>query len=363
MTEPADLTSPGVAPASVDPREPAPLVSSCDTLPTGILERGVCIDGSWLSLADFLLGCAQRVAGSAVDPQANPTLTKAQDAFLTSGLAALGTGSTWLQFGLQVAPERRGDAYAHLARLARELIDESAIVNFFFMHKPPGLRVRFEPEGGQRLRLREQILIRLSSWQEAGVLQDWVPGVYEPETYLFGGPTSMASVHRLFTVDSLAWLDHHVLANRDGEHAGPVWATSLLLLRALLDALSILGWEALDVWDRIRTQAGRRLDDKEPTQTNLSKLSRHLRRCWERPDDLLEQLPPLTIEIVHAYRQSLEPVAGRWLAEYFVTGDPHIGVREAAAYCTIFHWNRAGLPLRRQALLVESLLWHPMGDR
>lgn len=58
------------------------------------------------------------------------------------------------------------------------------------MHKPPGPRVRFraaEPSGAEDL--RAALLRRLDPGRQGG--HSWarpVPGVYEPETCLFGGP-------------------------------------------------------------------------------------------------------------------------------------------------------------------------------
>ncbi|MGW0513959.1 lantibiotic dehydratase C-terminal domain-containing protein [Streptomyces corchorusii] len=72
--------------------------------------------------------------------------------------------------------------------------------------QPPGLRARFraaEPSGAEDL--RAALLRRLDPGRQGG--HSWarpVPGVYEPETYLFGGPRSMPWAHALFTADSRA---------------------------------------------------------------------------------------------------------------------------------------------------------------
>ncbi|MFE1449808.1 lantibiotic dehydratase C-terminal domain-containing protein [Streptomyces olivaceoviridis] len=111
------------------------------------------------------------------------------------------------------------------------------------MHKPPGLRARFraaEPSGAEDL--RAALLRRLDPGRQGG--HSWarpVPGVYEPETYLFGGPRSMPWAHALFTADSRTWLDVHTAVA--GAPAPPGWRVSLTLLHAVFDGLGIVGWE------------------------------------------------------------------------------------------------------------------------
>jgi thiopeptide-type bacteriocin biosynthesis protein len=308
-----------------------------------------------LPLTDFLLRCARSLADG--QPAQDGAFVDARDAFLAGGMAALRAAprrSSWVQVGVGV--RRRPpdpELYRRLAATARELLEQPTVGNFFFMHKPPGLRVRFETAGPGRHRLEHDLHRRLAAWQAEGLVEQVVPAVYEPETHLFGGRVSMRSVHRLFTADALAWLDYHALAR---ERGGPAWALSLLMLRALFDALEIVGWEDLDVWDRIRRKTGRRLAEQARGHTVLARAADGIRAGWAAGDRLLEQLPPRARQIAATFQQAVAPEAARWRAEYFATRQAAIGPRQAAAYLTIFHWNRAGLPLLRQALLTEALV-------
>ncbi|MFG6197597.1 thiopeptide-type bacteriocin biosynthesis protein [Nonomuraea sp. JJY05] len=266
------------------------------------------------------------------------------------------TAERWLQFGLTPIRERSGDLYAGLAVTARQAVRDGLARDFFFMHKPPGLRIRFRPDSPELdLLLRE----RLTAWRDDGVLGDWRPGVYEPETYLFGGPESMRSVHRVFTADSLAWLGHHRL-RLAGHGPGPSWAMSLLLLRTLFGALQIVGWEDLGVWERVRRH--RPLAAAAVADPRLARLAAALREVWPSRAALAAKLSPEAAELAEDYRQVVEQEGERWFRDYFESGSAAMGPRAVASYLVIFHWNRANLPSVRQALIAEALLAREEGD-
>lgn len=240
----------------------------------------------------------------------------------------------WQQFGLTPNPERRGELYPALEPVARQADA------FFFMHKPPGMRVRFQGPD-----VREH----LDAWRDEGLLADWRHGVYEPESHLFGGPASMRSVHRVFTADSLAWLGYHA-----AERPGPAWAMSLLLLRSLLSALRIVDWEDLDVWDRVHTH--RPLAPAAAKDPRFHRLADELRTAWSSPAVLAAKLSPSATDLAEEYGKAVAEEGPRWFDEYFESGSALLGPRAVASYVILFHWNRAGLPSRHQALLAGALL-------
>jgi thiopeptide-type bacteriocin biosynthesis protein len=312
-----------------------------------------------LSLADFLMRCAQSIENHGRSASPTAELISIRDAFLSAGLPALqmsASGSVWLQYGFSAGqPCRR--LYYELATTVGDLLDDKDIGEFFFMHKPPGLRVRFETAGAKRARLQAVLEERFCQWRDQGLIDQWNPAVYEPEAYLFGGPISMRSVHGLFTADSMAWLAFHALAEDDATtHArGPAWAISLAMLRGLFDALKIVGWEDLDVWDRVRWQTGRRLEGQDNVSAGFSQLVGLLRQAWSQPDALRELFSPKIQEVLDVYRRSVEEEAARWRSDYFSTTGALIGPREAAAYIIVFHWNRGGFSVIRQAMIAEAL--------
>jgi thiopeptide-type bacteriocin biosynthesis protein len=297
--------------------------------------------------------------------QANPA-TELPDMLIENGIAAAeracrGTG--WLQFGLTLPPAvsgQRAALYAALRDTASEALTTGLAAEFFYMHKLPGMRLRFQEAGSGEL--TAYLHERLSDWERRGMLTSWRPGVYEPEAHLFGGPVSMRSVHRVFTADSLAWLGYHGSQAR-GDRPGPVWAMSLLMVRALLDALRIAGWEDRDVWDRLRRQTGRRLGPAASANSTLARLSALLQPAWSSPAALAEPLSGPAREFAQAYRDAVLDEAGRWFTDYFGSGQAPAGPREIAAFMIVFHWNRAGFPVIRQALITEALLLRGEGEQ
>ncbi|QLJ02737.1 hypothetical protein HZZ00_18050 [Streptomyces sp. NEAU-sy36] len=308
-------------------------------------------------LADCLRDARDTSFGTVpVDP-GDPGYEAARHTFLTAGLSALRDDlpeSGWIQVNVAPGPRACPRAYRVIAGTARELIAAGAVRSFFFMHKPPGLRVRFEaPTPADARLLREELLGRFRELD--GGSRPPLCGVYEPETYLFGGPASMRYVHDLFTADSLAWLDHH-LGNADEEAARPVadWRVSLVLLDGVLRGLGIVGWEHRGVWQVVRDDAGRGLPGPAPDE--VRRAAAGIAEAWGAGrEGLLAPVPPRRRAVVEAHAGAVRRAAERWRSGYFESGDALIGTRRAAAHHTVFHWNRGRLSLARQRLLTQAL--------
>ncbi|WP_330435420.1 thiopeptide-type bacteriocin biosynthesis protein [Streptomyces sp. NBC_00825] len=263
--------------------------------------------------------------------------------------------ASWVQVNLAPQPRSCPRLYEWLAGTAHDLLDEHTARAFFFMHKPPGLRVRFQASrSAGTVLLQAELLDRI---KEFGRLAGPpVCAVYEPESYLFGGPGSMPWVHDVFTADSLAWLDHHTRRPGDGGgHAAADWRLSLALLREMFDGLGIVGWEHRGVWDAVRTDTGRRLPEGL-RDTALRRAARGIRAYWEQPrGQLLTGLPETWRVGQERHCEAVHLAAARWRTGYFESGYAQRGPRRAAAHVVIFHWNRARLSHARQSLLAEAL--------
>ena len=311
-----------------------------------------------MPLSEFLQFCAVNASDLDKSPDPNEKLDHACEIFIRGGLAALDavTSAPWIQIGLSLPASRSRLVvlYKQIAELARKLLNSAEVEDFFFMHKPPGLRVRFHvaQQGCDDTAL--ELRAAIAAWKRERLIERIVPGVYEPENRLFGGPISMRYVHRLFTIDSLAWLDYHAWASSQTRAPSAGWALSLTMLRALFDGLGVVGWEDLDVWDRIREQTGRRLEHALEL-SDFIQIATEIRACWQRPELLHERLTTREREIADAFRDTVLPVAADWREGYFATSAAYVGPRQAAAFATIFHWNRAALAMVRQALLTEAL--------
>ncbi|MHA6799861.1 thiopeptide-type bacteriocin biosynthesis protein [Bounagaea algeriensis] len=315
---------------------------------------------SGIDLATLLADCLHELPAQAAQhtiplgnpDQGGPSYAAAREAFLAAGIAAVHEFSRcgeWIQFNIEVRADKWAHAYAFLADAARTALERSEASNFFFMHKPPGLRVRFQLRDGARAAAPALID---AFRQRTDLFTDVRSGVYEPESYLFGGPRSMPLVHDSFTVDSLAWLDQHVRSARSAE-AAPDWAVSLALVRAVVDGLGIVGWEHRGVWDTVRRDGGRRLAADVP-EDRYERFVEGVRAQWDLGERALQRLPGGD-ELVH-HRAALVEAAQRWRREYFESEHARTGPRRAAAFWTIFHWNRARIPISRQCLLTDALL-------
>ncbi|MGI5351768.1 thiopeptide-type bacteriocin biosynthesis protein [Streptomyces sp. CA-250714] len=264
----------------------------------------------------------------------------------------------WTQVNLAVEREERARAHfcAELGVVAREFLGADRARNFFFMHKEPGMRVRFQASGADDVEpLRAALLRRLDRCQGARTRP--VSVVYEPEQYLFGGPASMAYVHDLFTLDSFAWLDHHA------QHGGSegqltAWRHSLLLLRELFAGLGIVGWEHRGVWHAVSREAGRGLRgaaagvDPEARRQAAAGIVAYWRASRE---EALRAFPEKRRPALTRHAEAVRQAATRWRKGYFEAGQATVGPRTAAAYFTVFHWNRGRLSLARQSIMTDAL--------
>ncbi|QGV82077.1 thiopeptide-type bacteriocin biosynthesis protein [Streptomyces ficellus] len=308
-------------------------------------------------LADCLADARTASLGTLPLSGEGAAYAEARRTFLAAGLRALRDDvpeTGWVQLGLAPWPDAWPALYRRLADTAHELTGCGWAGDFFFMHKPPGLRVRFHatrPAGVAAL--RAELLRRFD--RRDGAWTSPAEGVYEPETYLFGGVTAMPLVHALFTADSLAWLDHHAARGKPGAPPPADWRVSLTLLRAALDGLGIVGWEHRGVWQVVRDDTGRRMV-AGLRDAPVRRAADGIRAYWDMTcEEQLDTLPAPWRDGLRDHQDAVRRAAERWRTGYFETGDATVGPRRAAAHYAVFHWNRGRFPLARQCLLTEAL--------
>lgn len=269
--------------------------------------------------------------------------------------------ASWVQVNLAPRSSAWPRLYAWLADTAHDLLDAHTAHAFFFMHKSPGLRVRFQASGADdAVGLRVELQGRLTEFD--GLTAPPVHAVYEPEPYLFGGPASMPWVHEVFTADSLAWLDHHARRGYGDGRAPADWRVSLPLLHEMFDGLGIVGREHRGVWEAVRTDTGRVLPGS-PGDTALRQAAEGIRAYWQRPRaQLLDGLPEAWRASQELHGAAVRRAADRWRTGYFESDRAVRGPRRAAAHAVISHWNRGRLSYARQSVLAAALADDGAGD-
>ncbi|MBV6695662.1 thiopeptide-type bacteriocin biosynthesis protein [Kitasatospora aureofaciens] len=304
-----------------------------------------------LTVPQFLRRVAAHLEGEG--EAADSDLAWLAPALLGGGLPAVRAQAreeTWVQLAF-TPPDGNEPTplYRVLADAARGLLSGGDVGDFFFVNKPPGVRARFRtlPDHREQVEARMQELAQV--WRRDGLIAGWRPAVYEPEQHLFGGPASMRSVHRVFTADSLVWLDAHGAQ----PPVGPTWVLSLLLIRALFAEMGVDGWENRDVWDRLRRQAGRHFEGGEPE--GWPRAAAALRAAWKDPDRLWSKLAPTAGPMVARFQEAVKGEFPHWDRAYFSMPTAYVGPREAAAFLIVFHWNRARMPFSRQCAITEAL--------
>ena len=252
----------------------------------------------------------------------------------------------WIQIGITPpAADNRVHLYEQISDLTSGLTESNRIENHFFMHRPPGLRLRFEARPRRRSEVVTAVHLAAAQWAASGLVSGWSHGCYEPETALFGGEVSMRFVHRMFSADSSVWLRHHTGSRT------PAWLVALLLTRSLLDAFRITPWEDSDVGHLIQ-RTGRTLYGTTATSNDVVT---RVSRLWRDPDALLPELNDAEREAVTSFRTLARTEVPRWRTEYFDTPLVTVGPRQLIAHYAVFMWNRARLSAYRQGLLADSL--------
>ena len=256
----------------------------------------------------------------------------------------------WIQLNVGLA---RRDGVALPA--ARALLDEVAeLVDdwrtsgtlewFFFMRKPPDVRLRFYVAANVDVRTTLDALVtRLA--EQAHITTAFY-SAYAPETARFGGPAGMRSVHRYFDADTRGWLCLDALERRHGRRVSP---------DALLPAL------AQDLF--LRGAQGR----QEAMATSWRSLANEVGASAAKPG-LLPDEPHGALQGLAAFVPDDEEraclagyeTANRALAceliEFARDGQLVRPVPEVLASVMLFSFHRHGFAGERSAPLVAAML-------
>ncbi|MFO0552966.1 MAG: thiopeptide-type bacteriocin biosynthesis protein [Polyangiaceae bacterium] len=244
-----------------------------------------------------------------------------------SSIAGAQPPTRWQQTNISLPRAERACARFFDALTARlPELEARGVTAFWFLHKPPGLRLRFElSEVGSA---REALDTAHDELVAEGLVESWFPSVYEPEVHQFGGPDAMELVHRHFVADSRA-----CLAWQSVRASGRSKVTSQVVsLAAMVDLFERCIGAPEEVWDVWMNVAGiyeTSIEDAlDAPAIDLSRLERFAGAA----------VSPIVAE----YRRANEALA-TGLAELVRCGKLRAGRRSVLPFVAIFHFNRYGL--------------------
>ncbi|WP_283132946.1 thiopeptide-type bacteriocin biosynthesis protein [Rhizohabitans arisaemae] len=265
--------------------------------------------------------------------------------FTAAGRAALLTHRPdWLHIRLRITVWEDAEriAAAMIGPLLTRAQQAGRIGDWWFLRKAPDWRLRIRP-GHDPAEARFVVDVLAGGLLAAGHITGHQPGVYEPETFAFGGPAGIDIAHALFAADSSALLTY--LADPADTTAIGRRELSLILCSALFRAAGQDWYEQGDIWHRItllRPLPG----DVDPGQTlPMHADVRRLMTLDPRADGPLG--------FAAAWADALARQGAR-LAEAHRDGRLERGIRSVLAHHVIFSWNRIGLPDRTQAILARA---------
>lgn len=263
-------------------------------------------------------------------------------------------GPSWLQVNL--ALPSRDEAHSESIRrlfedlfpVVQSLKTQKLLRCFFFMRKPPGLRLRFALQAPRddAIRAIESCLRGLARRR---VIGKWFPSVYEPEIFKFGGPETMEAVHAHFFADSTAWWRWEEL-RFGGETSIESKLLSVCVLNDLFARFLDGPEEVWDVWCRVAALHGASVESEcQPTPAI-------------RIEHLIGQVTPREKQILCTYSSCNGTMARRFGAVH-AKGKLLFGNRLVLPHVALYHWNRYGFTLEDRASIFTRMVraWSPNG--
>ena len=252
---------------------------------------------------------------------------------------------------------RPATPWHELAAVLEEWRGASLFHRFFFMRKPPGLRLRWQGPEVHDI-LQPQLKAWLAGLEEVGVIRSFSFPPYQPEVDRFGGPVGMDIAHEHFDEDSAIALAYEALDDRRrGEVSRHVISAAIcsdLFRRALNDRQEIAG-----AWTDLASDArdlliwlGRQVPQEE---SNTERLKADLvKSAVALADPFWAALSPDVAALVRrAIRANERTAAGVRMAG--AAGRLSIDRRSWLVSAATFHRNRMGLGLEPEELAAITI--------
>jgi len=211
---------------------------------------------------------------------------------------------------------------------------QGRLERFFFMRKPPDLRLRFLGDDS----LAAELSALLSRLVDEGHVDRYFESEYEPETARFGGPLAMAAMHAWFDADTAAWMRLDALDRR--KRLDPV----VMALAVTNDVVSALLADPAEAWAMWRSYA---------ESFGLAEDRGLL--CSADLETLAATADPEVRALLSSYH-----AANRALVIEFSRlrdgGELSAGMRSILVAFVMFHLNRQGFDIAGHAKLVWTMI-------
>ncbi len=209
------------------------------------------------------------------------------------------------------------------------------IIPFFFVRKPPDVRVRFRTPSWAATYEIAALFERLHA---QGVVGAWDIGPYEPESELLGGASLVDATHRYFCVDTRAWM----LLERGASRAKASQAVlSMAIMNDLFFTALSADEEVWDVWCNLCVaHQVAPTHERDGALVTIEELFDHLSATERRAVRLYKAAN-------RRFVQALERSSSRGRLRY--------GIRSILPYIALFHWNRFGLPREQRTAILRTM--------
>jgi thiopeptide-type bacteriocin biosynthesis protein len=284
-------------------------------------------------------------------------LVAAQSTFIAAGVEGLREAERAIQrIQLDVELDPLGHTWRRLVLGSfpdelRAWLVRRPEARFFFMHKPPGLRLRFLFPDEALMRQLDALPAILDARTAR------VP--YDPEHYLFGGPAAIDLTHRFFSLDSMAVLAYHRLWLEGRAGLGRA-DFSLVLLDQALRLLTGDAWELWDAWCKLEW-TGRLPEPGSPVWRALAppvSAQSAARALLEAGGSRRAGASDAEEAVIASFTEGI-PALAEAAAQAQRSGALRCGLREVLPFWIVFHWNRMAFPedqQKRLALLMSHAL-------
>ena len=269
------------------------------------------------------------------------------------------------QVGVRFTSDAQADHFlaGPLDAALRGWREAGVVSQFFFMRKPPGIRLRFrgaDPDA----RLLPELVALLSAEEKAKRVTGHELGVYDEETHQFGGEVGMEIAHEFFDHDSRALFDVVRLEAKSADTTDRA-TLSLLTLNDLVAQVAADGWERWDVWRNMRLAGRLRSYGPEAEAALRGELEANHEALVQtlHPREALASLPAAEQEVLQRTFDANARIAARF-AEAARAGTLLYGARKILPFFVIFHWNRWGMDATTQFALTYFMesLQSPKGE-